>query len=241
VRLGKYLAHSGVASRRAAEKLVFDGRVTVDGVLCKDPARDVTDARDVRVDGRAVTAAGHPKLVYLLHKPAGVVSTARDPQGRRTVVDLVPSSERLYPVGRLDADTTGLILLTNDGELANALTHPRYGVPKTYRVTVANPPVRPPALEALEQGVELDDGPTRPARVRRLSPDRFEITIREGRKRQVRRMAEAVGHRVRALERVQLGPLRLGTLAPGEHRRLKGPEIEALRRAAKPRTVGRRH
>jgi 23S rRNA pseudouridine2605 synthase len=235
VRLGKYLAHSGVASRRAAEKLVFEGRVTVDGATCTDPARDVTDDRDVRVDGRRVSAGGHPRLVYALHKPPGVVSTARDPQGRRTVVDLVPSSERLYPVGRLDAETTGLILLTNDGELANALTHPRYGVPKTYRVTVANPPVRPPALEALAHGIELEDGPTRPARVRRLSPERFEITIREGRKRQVRRMAEAVGHRVRALERVQLGPLRLGTLSPGEHRRLKNPEIEALRRAAKPR------
>src|SRR6185295_12487362 len=114
--------------------------------------------------------------------------------------------------GRLDVDTTGLILLTNDGELANQLTHPRYGVPKTYRVTVANPPVRPAALEALGQGVELDDGPAAPARVRRVAPDRFEIVLREGRKRQVRRMAEAVGHRVRALERVQLGPLRLGTL-----------------------------
>jgi 23S rRNA pseudouridine2605 synthase len=236
VRLGKYLAHSGVASRRAAEKLVFDGRVTVRGKRVTDPARDVSDGDDVRVDGRAVTTGGHPRLVYLLHKPSGVVSTASDPQGRQTVVDLVPSSERLYPVGRLDSDTTGLILLTNDGELANALTHPRYGVPKTYRVTVANPPVREPAMEALAQGVELDDGPTRPARARRLAPDRFEITIREGRKRQVRRMAEAVGYRVRALERVQLGPLRLGTLKAGDHRRLKNAEVEALRNAARPDT-----
>jgi 23S rRNA pseudouridine2605 synthase len=239
VRLGKYLAHAGVASRRAAEQLVFDGRVTVRGETVTDPARDVCDEDAVAVDGRQVKAGGHPRLVYLLHKPLGVVSTARDPQGRRTVVDLVPSSERLYPVGRLDADTTGLILLTNDGDLANHLTHPRYGVAKTYRVTVANPPVRPATLERLEQGVELEDGPTAPARARRLAGDRFEITIREGRKRQVRRMAEAVGHRVRALERVQLGPLRLGTLAPGEHRRLKGPEIEALRRAAKPDARGR--
>ncbi|MEA2295698.1 MAG: rRNA synthase, partial [Solirubrobacteraceae bacterium] len=137
---------------------MFDGRVTIDGEPCTDPARDVTDARDVRVDGRPVSASGHPRLVYLLNKPAGVVSTARDPQGRRTVVELVPSSERLYPVGRLDAETTGLILLTNDGELANALTHPRYGVPKTYRVTVANPPLRSPAIEALEHGIELEDG-----------------------------------------------------------------------------------
>jgi 23S rRNA pseudouridine2605 synthase len=234
VRLGKYLAHAGVASRRAAEQLVFDGRVSVGGETVTDPARDVSDGDAVAVDGERVSAGGHPRLVYLLHKPLGVVSTARDPQGRRTVVELVPSSERLYPVGRLDADTTGLILLTNDGELANRLTHPRYGVAKTYRVTVANPPVRAAALERLEDGVELEDGPAAGARVRRLAADRFEITIREGRKRQVRRMTEAVGHRVRSLERVQLGPLRLGTLAPGAHRRLKGPEVEALRRAAKP-------
>jgi 23S rRNA pseudouridine2605 synthase len=234
VRLGKYLAHAGVASRRAAEKLVFDGRVTVGSEIVRDPARDVGPRDDVAVDGRPVSTADRPRLVYALHKPAGVVSTARDPQGRPTVVGLIRSSERLYPVGRLDADTTGLILLTNDGELANRLTHPRYGVPKTYRVTVANPPVRPAALEQLEQGVELDDGRTAPARVRRLGADRFEITIREGRKRQVRRMAEAIGYRVRALERVQLGPLRLGTLAAGEHRRLKQAEIEALRRSADP-------
>ena len=234
MRLGKYLAHAGVASRRAAEQLVFDGRVTVRGQTVTDPARDVSDEDAVAVDGSTVSAGARPRLVYAVNKPAGVVSTARDPQGRPTIVDLVPSSERLYPVGRLDADTTGLILLTNDGELANKLTHPRYGVAKTYRVTVANPPVRPASIEALEQGVELDDGPTAPARVRRIAADRFEISIREGRKRQVRRMAEAVGHRVRALERVQLGPLRLGTLAPGAHRRLKVAEVEALRRAAKP-------
>ena len=239
MRLGKYLAHAGVASRRAAEVLVFDGRVTVGGAVVRDPARDVSDADAVAVDGRRVTTGEHPRLVYLVNKPIGVVSTASDPQGRTTIVDLVPSSERLYPVGRLDVDTTGLILLTNDGELANQLTHPRYGVAKTYRVTVANPPVRPAALEALGQGVELDDGPAAPARVRRLAPDRFEIVLREGRKRQVRRMAEAVGHRVRALERVQLGPLRLGTLGVGEHRRLKAREVEDLRRAASAREGGR--
>lgn len=234
MRLGKYLAHAGVASRRAAEQLVFDGRVVVDGETVTDPARDVDDERDVRVDGRAVRAAGHPKLVYVLHKPPGVVSTARDPQGRPTVVGLVRSSERLFPVGRLDADTTGLILLTNDGDLANLLTHPRYGVPKTYRVTVGNPPIRAEALERLAAGVELEDGPTAPAKARRIAPDRFEIIIREGRKRQVRRMAEAVGYRVRHLERVALGPLRIGTLEPGRFRRLKPAEIESLRRAAAP-------
>lgn len=232
MRLGKYLAHAGVASRRAAEQIVFDGRVTVDGEAVSDPARDVGDDSDVRVDGRPVRAEGHPRLVYAVHKPPGVVSTARDPQGRPTVVGLVSSSERLFPVGRLDVDTTGLILLTNDGELANLLTHPRYGVHKTYRVTVANPPVRTEALEALTKGVELDDGPASAVRARRLAPDRFEVVMREGRKRQVRRMAEAVGHRIRHLERVAFGPLRLGTLEPGEHRRLKTAEIESLRRAA---------
>lgn len=233
MRLGKYLAHAGVASRRAAEQLVFAGRVEIDGRVVKDPATDVDDDRDVRVDGRPVRTAGHPRLVYVLHKPPGVVSTARDPQGRPTVVELVPSSERLFPVGRLDADTTGLILLTNDGELANLLTHPRYGVSKTYRVTVANPPVRAEALEQLAAGVELDDGPTAPARARRLTHDRYELVIREGRKRQVRRMSEAVGLRVRSLERVAFGPLRIGTLELGRHRRLRAREIESLRRAAR--------
>ncbi len=232
MRLGKYLAHGGVASRRAAEQLVFDGHVTVGGRIVRDPARDVDETSGVEVDGRPVATSETPHLVYLLHKPAGVVSTAHDPHGRPTVVDFVGSAERLYPVGRLDADTTGLILLTNDGELANRLTHPRYGVEKTYRVTVVSPPVRPAALEALRKGVRLDDGVTLPATARRIAPDRFEIVLREGRKRQVRRMTEAVGHRVKALERVQLGPLRLGGLAEGSHRRLKPHEVEALRTAA---------
>jgi 23S rRNA pseudouridine2605 synthase len=234
MRLAKYLAHAGVASRRASEQLIFDGRVRVDGEVITDPARDVDDTRRIEVDGRAASAAQKPKLVYALHKPAGVVSTAHDTHGRPTVVGLIPSSERLYPVGRLDAETTGLILLTNDGDLANLLTHPRYGVTKTYRASVHGGPVKPEMVKALAEGVELDDGPTAPAKARRLAHDRVEITIREGRKRQVRRMIEAVGLRVRSLERVAFGPLRIGTLAPGEHRRLKGPEIEALRRAAKP-------
>ena len=234
MRLAKHLAHAGVASRRAAEQLVFDGRVTVGGAVVIDPARDVDDASAVAVDGEAVSVAGRARLVYAVNKPVGVVSTARDPQGRPTVVELVPSSERLYPVGRLDADTSGLILLTNDGELANRLTHPRYEVPKVYRVTVADPPIRPRELDRLSSGgLELDDGPTLPARAKRLGAERFELELREGRKRQVRRMTEAVGHRVRSLERVQFGPLRLGTLSPGQHRRLKGPEVEALRRAAR--------
>ncbi len=229
MRLAKYLAHAGVSSRRAAERLIAGGRVTVDGEPVRDPARDVDDAHKVLVDGRPVHAGGHPRLVYAVNKPAGVVSTARDPQGRPTVVSLVPSAERLYPVGRLDADSTGLILLTNDGALAHRLTHPSFEVPRTYRALVRHPPVREPALRALREGVELEDGPTAPARARRIGPDRIELTIHEGRKRQVRRMCEAVGHPVRALERVAFGPLRLGGLEPGEHRRLTPAEVERLR------------
>jgi 23S rRNA pseudouridine2605 synthase len=145
----------------------------------------------------------------------------------------VPSGERLYPVGRLDADTTGLILLTNDGDLAYRLTHPSFEVPRTYRAHVRHPPVREPALRALREGVELEDGPTAPARVRRIAADRLELTIHEGRKRQVRRMCEAVGHPVRALERVAFGPLRLGGLEPGEHRPLRPAEVERLRSLAR--------
>jgi len=232
VRLAKYLAHSGVASRRAAEKLIAAGRVTVAGEVVTDPARDVDEASAVAVDGAAV--APEPREVFALHKPVGVVSTARDPGGNRTVVELVPSERRLYPVGRLDQDSSGLILLTNDGELANLLTHPRYGVPKTYRVTVTAPPVSDDALTRLRDGVELDDGPTSPADARRLGQDTLEITIREGRNRQVRRMIEAVGHRVKELERTAFGPLRLSGLAAGEARRLSEDEVERLRRIAAP-------
>jgi 23S rRNA pseudouridine2605 synthase len=169
--------------------------------------------------------------VYAVNKPAGVVSTARDPQRRPTVVSLVDSDVRLYPIGRLDIDATGLILLTNEGELANRLTHPRYEVPKTYRVIVGRAPVRERALRELRRGVALDDGPTAPARVRRLAPDTLEITIHEGRKRQVKRMCEHVGHPVIALERTRFGPLALGDLKPGAHRRLGAGEVEALQRA----------
>src|SRR5215211_3519736 len=235
MRLAKFLAHAGVASRRAAEQLVFGGRVTVGGEVVRDPARAVGEGDAVAVDGRPA-ALERRHVVYALNKPAGYVSTAKDPQGRPTVVSLVGGRERLYPVGRLDADTTGLLLLTNDGELAHRLTHPSFEVPRVYRAQVRNPPVREPALRRLREGVALDDGITAPAGARRLTPDRVELVLHEGRKRQVRRMLDAVGHPVVRLERVAFGPLRLGDLPLGRHRLLKAAEVEQLRRTAtKPR------
>jgi 23S rRNA pseudouridine2605 synthase len=232
VRLAKYLAHAGVASRRASEQLVFDGRVTVDGEVVTDPARDVDGTLAIAVDGSRVRVHDGRRAVYALHKPAGVVSTVSDPQGRPTVVQLVHSGRRLYPVGRLDADTTGLILLTDDGDLAHQLTHPSFEVPRTYVATLRHPPVRDAAIRALRQGVELEDGMTAPARVRRLGANQLELTIHEGRKRQVRRMLDAVGHPVIALRRVAFGTLKLGSLQEGAARRLSDAEVESLRRAA---------
>jgi 23S rRNA pseudouridine2605 synthase len=231
VRLAKYLAHSGVASRRAAEQLVRDGRVAVRGAVIVDPALDVDAGDAVTLDGAPVELEAR-QAVYAVNKPAGVVSTAQDTHGRRTVVSLVPSELRLYPVGRLDIDTTGLLLLTNDGALAHRLTHPSFEVPKTYRATLSGPPIPQRAIHALREGVELDDGRTAPARVRRLGTTTIEITIHEGRNRQVKRMCEAVGRRVRRLERVGFGPLELGDLAPGRYRRLSDVEIRALTSAA---------
>jgi 23S rRNA pseudouridine2605 synthase len=229
VRLAKFLAHSGVASRRAAEQLVRDGRITVGREVVTDPARDVDETSQVAVDGEPV--APETLEVHMLNKPAGVVSTAKDTHGRRTVTQLIPSGRRLYPVGRLDADTTGLILMTNDGELANRLTHPRYGVARTYLARVGGGAVRESALRRLRQGVELDDGPTQPAKARRIESDLIELTIKEGRKRQVRRMCEAIGHPVVELSRIAFGPLRLDELKPGRHRRLTAAEVERLRQS----------
>jgi 23S rRNA pseudouridine2605 synthase len=229
VRLAKYLAHGGVASRRRAEEIIAKGLVTVGGEVVTDPARNVEEGDDVRVNGSRV-AAEAPE-VWAVNKPAGVVSTAREPGGRRAVVELVETKARLYPVGRLDADTTGLLLLTNDGELANRLTHPRYEVPKTYRVRLRTP-LADRDLERLGRGVELEDGPTAPAQVRRLGERELEIVLREGRNRQVRRMVESVGNRVVELRRVKFGPLELGGLKEGDARRLSIEEIEALRQAA---------
>ena len=227
MRLAKYLAHGGVASRRMAEKIIANGRVTVGGEVVTDPARDVGAGDDVRVDGSPV--GEEAREIWAVNKPAGVVSTAKEPGDRPAVVTLVRSEARLYPVGRLDADSTGLLLLTNDGELANRLTHPRYEVPKAYRVELRRPPSESD-LRKLERGVELEDGMTAPAKVSRLGEREVELVLREGRNRQVRRMAEAVGNRVVSLCRVRFGPIALGQLAEGESRRLTPKEVETLHR-----------
>ena len=225
MRLAKYLARSGVASRRRAEELIGAGRVRVGGEVVTDPARDVDESSRVEVDGRFV-APEQPE-VWMVNKPAGVVSTAREPGPRRAVVELVDSPGRLYPVGRLDADSTGLILLTNDGELANRLTHPRYGIERSYRVRLRRHTTQS-QLRRLRRGVELAEGRTAPAWVRAISPRVLELTITEGRNRQVRRMVEAVGNQVVSLARTRFGSLELGALPEGKARRLRGPEVERL-------------
>jgi 23S rRNA pseudouridine2605 synthase len=188
----------------------------------------VGEGDDVRVNGDPVGAEA--REVWLVNKPAGVVSTAREPGQRRAVVELVETEARLYPVGRLDADSTGLLLLTNDGELANLLTHPRYEVPKAYRALLRRPP-SDRDLQRLRRGVELEDGPTGAAEVTRLGEREIEIVLREGRNRQVRRMAAAIGNEVTALRRVRFGPLTLGDLPEGKARRLSAGEVERLRAA----------
>ena len=225
MRLNAFLARAGVASRRRADELIKAGRVTVNG----EPGQlnTVVGARDrVEVDGREVQ---RQRLRYvLLHKPAGVVTTARDPQGRPTVVELVPEEPRVVPVGRLDIDTTGALLLTNDGDLAHRLAHPRYGVEKTYVADVEGDP-DDEALQRLSDGIALDDGPTAPARARRLGRGRVELVLHEGRKHQVKRMLAAVGHPVTRLHRSAYAGLRLEGLEPGECRELEPSEVERLR------------
>src|SRR5712691_8087855 len=226
MRLNAYLARAGVASRRAADELIKAGRVRVNGRR-GELSTFVSGADVVEVDGRRVAKQ---RLAYLLlHKPAGVVTTARDPHGRPTVVGLVPAEPRVVPVGRLDADTTGALLLTNDGQLAHRLAHPRYEVDKVYEAEVEGDPP-PAALRRLAEGVELEDGRTAPARARRLGRGRLELTIHEGRRHQVKRMCEAVGHPVRRLHRSRYAGLDLCGLAPGESRALTREEVAALRR-----------
>lgn len=231
-RLQKVLARVGVGSRRACEELISAGRVRVNGVVA-DLGRRVDPVRDrVEVDGAIIGVA--PDLVYyLLNKPPGVVTTTSDPQGRPTVVELVPRRPRVFPVGRLDADSEGLLLLTNDGMLAQRLAHPSGGVEKEYLVEVIGSPA-PGAISRLRKGVLLEDGPTAPARVGRVAPNALRITIHEGRNRQVRRMCEEVGHPVTRLVRVRIGPLADRRLRPGGWRRLGAAEVRALERAAAP-------
>ena len=230
MRLNAFLARAGVASRRGADELVRAGRVLVNGV--PGELNTVVGAHDVvEVDGRRVER--QPLAYVLLHKPGGVVTTARDPQGRPTVVGLVSNPVRVVPVGRLDADTTGALLLTNDGHLAHRLAHPRYGVPKVYEAEVEGSPGAD-ALAALREGVELEDGRTAPAEAHLLESGRVELTLHEGRKRQVKRMLEAVGHPVRRLHRSRYAGLGVEGLDPGEWRELTADEVAALRSAAEP-------
>jgi 23S rRNA pseudouridine2605 synthase len=229
-KLQKVLARAGVASRRAVEIMILEGRVRVNGEVASVGQRVDVRHDVLEVDGALVAA--HPDLVhYLLHKPAGVVTTASDPQGRPTVVDLVPASPRVFPVGRLDADTEGLLLLTNDGELTNRITHPSHGVEKEYLAEVEGSPSRG-ALRRLREGVQLDDGPTAPAKASLAAPNAIRLVIHEGRNRQVRRMCEAIGHPVRRLVRTRIGPITDTGLKAGEWRSLSDEEVAALARAA---------
>ena len=228
MRLNAFLARAGVASRRKADELIKAGRVTVNGEPGQLNTFVQADDR-VEVDGRPVAKQ---RLAYvLLNKPAGVVTTARDPQGRPTVVDLVGHETRVVPVGRLDADTTGALLLTNDGPLAHRLAHPRYGVEKVYEVEVDGDPGED-ALRRLCEGIELEGGRTAPAKARRLGPRRIELTLHEGRNRQVKRMCEAVGHPVRRLHRSRYAGLDLSGLEHGEWRALSPEEVATLRALA---------
>jgi 23S rRNA pseudouridine2605 synthase len=232
-RLQKVLAQRGLGSRRTCEDLIAAGRVQVNGVVAELGRRVDPETDRVTVDG--VPVAVRPGLVYYLcNKPAGVVSTAADPQGRPVVTELVPSTPLVHPVGRLDADSEGLLLLTNDGDLTFRLTHPSFGVEKEYLVAVEGTP-KPGALRRLREGVDLEDGRTGPARVARVEPNVLRVTIHEGRNRQVRRMCDAVGHPVSRLVRTRIGPLRVGPLGPGEWRQLSPAEVRAVERAARAR------
>lgn len=242
MRVQKLLARAGLGSRRACEDLIRAGRVTIDGVTARLGDRVDGERQEVTVDGTPVpTRTG--LVYYVLNKPAGVVTTAYDPEGRATVVDLVPGEPRVFPVGRLDYETEGLLVLTNDGDLAQRLTHPSHGVPKTYLADVDGVP-GPGALRALREGIALDDGPTAPAKVRLVQEHdghaAIELTIHEGRNRQVRRTLDAVGHPVRRLVRTRVGPLHDARLAPGQWRLLDAGEVRRLYEASTGRAPGAR-
>jgi 23S rRNA pseudouridine2605 synthase len=232
-RLQKVLAATGLASRRVCEDMIAEGRITVNGEVAILGRRVDVAVDVIEVDGAPVPV--RPGLVhYLLNKPLGVLSTADDPEGRPTVVELVPAEPRVFPVGRLDADTEGLLLLTNDGELTHRLTHPSFGVEKEYLAEVEGRPT-PAEVRRLREGVELEDGMTAPAKVSLIPPNVLTLVIHEGRNRQVRRMCEAVGHPVRRLVRTRIGPLVDRRLAPGEWRALSLDEVRALGAAASAR------
>jgi len=235
-RLQKLIAHSGITSRRGAEEMIKAGRVTVDGVPAHLGQKVERESVHVEVDG--VPLPVRPDLVYyLVNKPAGVVSTAADPQGRTTVIDLVPSDPRVYPVGRLDADSEGLLILTNDGDLTNLITHPSHGIPKTYSVLIAGVPTTA-QVRRLVTGVELDDGPAAALSARLLDASRgralLEVTMGEGRKREVRRLCDAIGFPVMQLFRTAIGPLADPGLKSGEARPLTMKEVRSLYAAASP-------
>jgi len=227
--LQKYLARAGVASRRKSEELITAGRVMVNGETVTELGTKVEAGDAVWLDGEPVEP--EPLEYHLLNKPAGVISAVTDVRGQRTVAELVPSQARLFPVGRLDRDTTGLIILTNDGMLAHGLMHPRFEVDKVYWAEVVGG-LTDPELDRLRSGVELEDGMTSPAEVLRRTGNTVELTIHEGRKRQVRRMLEAVGHRVISLHRMRYAMLDDAGLEPGEYRPLSAPEIKALKKLA---------
>jgi 23S rRNA pseudouridine2605 synthase len=234
-RLQKVLARAGIGSRRACEELIAAGRVSVDGEVAELGRRVDASAARVELDGVLVPVA--PGLVhYLVNKPNGLISTADDPHGRPTVMTLVPPEPRVFPVGRLDRQTEGLLIMTNDGALSQLLTHPSHGVPKEYVAEVSGGTPAPGALRALRRGVELDDGPTAPAEVGVLAPGVLRLVIHEGRNRQVRRMCAAVGHPVRRLVRTRIGPVRDTSLRPGQWRHLMADEVRALAAAAGPGT-----
>lgn len=227
-RAQKVLARIGIGSRRASEELIAEGRVTVNGEVIELGARIGPDD-ELAVDGVVYTTRPDT-VIYLLNKPAGVVTTASDPQGRPTVIGLVPERPRVHPVGRLDLETEGLLLLTNDGALTHRLTHPSYGIEKEYLAHVRGAPSRA-AVRQLREGIELEDGLTAPAKVAVVEPEVLRITIHEGRNRQIRRMCEAIGHPVQRLVRTRIGPITDARLRPGQSRPLSGDEVLAVQRA----------
>ncbi|CAN5866221.1 pseudouridine synthase [soil metagenome] len=232
IRLQKFLSQAGVASRRQGETLITGGRVSVNGAVVTELGVRVDPARDaILVDGRRIRPA--PSEWFALHKPRGYLSTRSDPEGRATLYELVPARMHgLFYVGRLDYDSEGLVLLTNDGDTAHRLLHPRFGVEREYEIELDRN-VDAGLTESLVAGVELEDGPARAEAARRTGPKRISLTLREGRKREVRRMLAACGHVVRRLRRIRYGPIRLGDLEPGSWRALERGELDALRRATR--------